>query len=531
MNLSFRTSAPLPKRVTLLVMLGASLGALLIIAAGWPLRAGLPPCLLWDPDTWGYLHPALSWFNGQAFQQTDGRQMLYPSFLLLPLFQGQGFVGIALTQQVIGVMSAVLFWAIWMLWWNILPPSWIRDVTLPWPGWIALALFCWNPSTVFYELSLRPESIFPFVGLAQLACAVVLMRELRAGEKRRWLLVAAGALSLLLAFCCFRLKPSWAFATLFTSLPVAAAIVFFPLRRREALVAAALGILAIGGMSAAYKAWMIKDSASAMFLPTTLFTIHADLIAARMADAPVQTAWEKAFRSNLDSEMAIARSNPGTYSVLGFDPDYLMYRSSLGMPLLEAGMSREEIARFYFRSYRDTWLSNPIGMLRKISRQLGSFLIPSPDTFLTNKKDFASSYARSFPIAEKASLTKPGRSSDLLEQHIQAAREAEARAAVLRAPTWLRPFAAVAAALALPITVLFVLTFLLRRRPGLLLPGFVALLFYAAPFGNALTVSVIHALDIDRYRQTYGVFFSLALAAMLTYLVVAWFASKPSSPK
>ena len=529
MNPAFST--PFSRQATFFIRLGASLGALLILASGWPMRASLPPCPLWDPDTWGYLNPALSWFNGQAFQQTDGRQVLYPSLLLLPLFQGQGFAGIAYAQQLVGVLSALLFWGIWLLWWNLLPSSRVRDVVLPWPGLVALALYSWNPSTVFYELSLRPESIFAAFGLAQLACAVVFLRGAFHASRSRTILIAAGALSLFLAFCCFRLKPSWAFAMMFTSLPVAAAIAFATSRRKEALAAAALGFLAIAGMSAAYKSWMVPDSASTRFLPTTLFTIHADLIAARMAGSTDGDPWEKSFRDNLESELAIARSNPGTYTVLGFDPDYLMYRSSLGMPLLEAGLSDKDIERFYYRSYRDAWLSNPAGMVRKILRQLTTFLVPDRDTFLTNKKDFLTAYARSAPIAEKATMTEPGPASALLEAHAEAARVAGSKAHVLRAPNWLRPAASTVAVLALPVTALFLVTFLLRGRRELLLPGFVALLFYSAPFGNALTVSVIHALDIDRYRQTYGVFFSLALAAMLTYVLVAWLTSKSSCPK
>jgi len=43
---------------------------------------------------------------------------------------------------------------------------------------------------------------------------------------------------------------------------------------------------------------------------------------------------------------------------------------------------------------------------------------------------------------------------------------------------------------------------------------------YGAPFGNALTVSIIHALDISRYRYSYGPPLLLAIAALIVFTVV-----------
>src|SRR5215470_4032033 len=55
------------------------------------LRSHFPSTPLSDPDTWGYLNPALSWLGGLGFQQTYGRNWLYPAILAAILKIGGDF--------------------------------------------------------------------------------------------------------------------------------------------------------------------------------------------------------------------------------------------------------------------------------------------------------------------------------------------------------------------------------------------------------------------------------------------------------
>ena len=50
------------------------------------------------------------------------------------------------------------------------------------------------------------------------------------------------------------------------------------------------------------------------------------------------------------------------------------------------------------------------------------------------------------------------------------------------------------------------------------LPGFLALVFFLAPGGNAITVAMVHALDNSRYRGSYGPLLLFALAAFALFL-------------
>ena len=70
------------------------------------------------------------------------------------------------------------------------------------------------------------------------------------------------------------------------------------------------------------------------------------------------------------------------YSRLAFDPDYLMYRSSV-FPFLEGtyAMSRKEIAAFCRRSFLSAIWNQPLGYARKVVNQLGYFFFPDDGTF------------------------------------------------------------------------------------------------------------------------------------------------------
>jgi len=73
-------------------------GHLLFACAAWK-RFALPLDPIADPDTWGYLSPALRKLIGAEFGHTSGRNFIYPGFLFLdkenpPLLVGwRGYFG------------------------------------------------------------------------------------------------------------------------------------------------------------------------------------------------------------------------------------------------------------------------------------------------------------------------------------------------------------------------------------------------------------------------------------------------------
>src|SRR5438552_18823439 len=66
-----------------------------------------------DPDTWGYLSPALRKLTGAEFGHSQGRNFLYPGFLYLVLRCFGDFRAIGVVQHLLGLAAGGLFLLTW----------------------------------------------------------------------------------------------------------------------------------------------------------------------------------------------------------------------------------------------------------------------------------------------------------------------------------------------------------------------------------------------------------------------------------
>src|SRR5712692_6514776 len=80
--------------------------------AAWQ-RFGLPLDPIADPDTWGYLSPALRKLTGAPFGHTSGRNFIYPGFVYLLLRVFRDFRAIATTQHVLGLVAGAILLLTW----------------------------------------------------------------------------------------------------------------------------------------------------------------------------------------------------------------------------------------------------------------------------------------------------------------------------------------------------------------------------------------------------------------------------------
>ncbi|MEI9894049.1 MAG: hypothetical protein WDN28_09220 [Chthoniobacter sp.] len=92
-----------------------------VLALAWKARTAWPAVPLADQDTWGYLHPALTWLSGLGFEQTDGRDWLYPALVALFLKMAGSFSGIVVGQKALGILSGVCMAITWRCWVSMLP--------------------------------------------------------------------------------------------------------------------------------------------------------------------------------------------------------------------------------------------------------------------------------------------------------------------------------------------------------------------------------------------------------------------------
>ncbi len=491
------------------------------------LRAETPRIPVSDPDTWGYLFPALSWIDGQGFVQLHGRGWLYPAFLAACLKLG-AFPAVTTIQQVLGLASGGLFLLAALSWSRLLPD--LRRIRAGLPLVISgfLWIFLCNPQTVLFETQIRPEAVINFAVFAQLFCVLQYVHARWGGPPRR-ASVLWGALAVFFAYAAYLLKPSWALAVPITCLPVAVGV-FQGWRFRVAgLYPLALAaVLMAGFFVLPQKLFFVPDATSRTFLPMVLFAIHADLINEHLhaPDNPVAAdASGREFLLMFDREMEVARSIDHNYETLGFDPDYLMFKSSIFSKIKDyAGGTDEAFRTFCLNQYGAAVRANPAGWLRKVSGQMGHFFAMKESTVYRHRIDWRKEWrssVESLPYDLTKKFSSP--TATEFERYLAAMAPLAGAPAEAVGPGLLRQWVRkIVRSLAVwEVLFLAALGAALFWRPlrSFLPAGAMALVLFGAPFGNALTVAIIHALDISRYRYSYGPPILLAVFAIMVFTI------------
>lgn len=501
------------------------------------LRFSIAPVAISEWDSWGWLKPALGWIGGLGFREEYEREWLYGAFIAASLRATGSFAGYVVIQQILGLAAAIMMWSTWRCWISLFPKNLLLEIGSTWAGLSAIGLYLYNPISRALEIAIRPEAIMPFVAFAQLLC-VVLYCKYRWNTPRAFPSLVAGALAILLAAAMYILKPNWLLAVPLTTLPIFIGVFGSAIPRIYRFVTPAAGLaLVILFLWLPDKLLFQRTTEARVVLPMTLFTIHADIIRESMArelsspkTPPERQAFLQEFLPLLDGEMANARAEKIYYTRLGFDPDYLMYRAKL-FPTLRARneMTPEDLAVFCKASFLSALRLEPVLYTRKVLRQMEYFCFPDDGTFFRKRMELASLYGYVLStLPEKPDEKWNPATQAIFQNYLTAAKQETTTPNKLESSKRDRKFLGKVRALAPWLTAAFFLavtaTLLWRPLAALRLPGFVALLFYAAPFGNALTVAMVHALDNNRYRGSYGPLLLFALAAILVFSVtiLAW---------
>ena len=419
-----RTEARLPS----LVFRGVELLVLaIVLALAWKSWGAWPAVPFADPDTWGYLNPALNWLSGAGFVQAGGRDWLYPACVAFFLKTTGSFTGIVAWQKCIGLLSGVLMAITWRCWVSMLPFHRGVRFAISLLGALPIFMQLVNPQGVLYQMSLRPESVLPCFVYAQLACLIGYCR-FRWSTPKALPSLLLGAAALMFAYACFLLKPSWYLAIVTTSLPVWAGLFGSALSWRIRLLTPVTGIAAaLLIFSLPARMFFARDGASVTLLPLALFCVHAQLIdesfTAKLAHLP-DTDPEKARLQHLDDvlkgELAIAAERYRPYDNLRISPDYLLDSHELNTAIPEyAGATPQQIKAFCFDAFESAVLHDPGAYTRKVFLQFRWFLWPDTKTFFKDRTDIAGEYRLS---AESLAAHQPtGLRADLqaMRQHYE----------------------------------------------------------------------------------------------------------------
>jgi hypothetical protein len=499
--------------------------AVIILIAALIVRSRLPIIPLADGDTWGYLRPALSWLSGLGFQQTYGRDWLYPALLAAILKIGGDFSAITYVQRFLGLAGIFLFWLAWRSWFRLVPvrkPVWLCFVL----SISLLALYALSSQQALLENTIRPEGMFAFFEMAYFFCLVSFFFA-RWRFRRTGSAIGFGAALLGLSYAVLLLKPSWGFSFGFTFLCLVAGA--FGRTTRLMRFGPLLGGAAAFVLLFSLPKWLGFQKDSQLFLPFTLVSIHAEQILQTRPDVVAPGRHnsglpDQIFYEELAKAYRPAKENPDHYGALGFDPDYIQYRSGFFSTIMQKeAWSDREMAAACYSAYFRAWLQAPSSMLEKVGNQLRLFFFPRAGDFYrtTQSVDLNNELSSSRPFLPDSELSPDVQKAYQLYR--QKLERPEGNSSNPLSFKVLARFAHYIAWSTVWLQVIFVAVLvtvcLSRKGRNFRLAGLVILAVLAATYGSVLTIALVHSLDVVRYRVSYGPGFLLGLALITNYLL------------
>jgi hypothetical protein len=501
---------------------------LLFAWAAWQ-RFALPLNPIADPDTWGYLSPALRKLIGTEFGHTSGRNFIYPEFLFVLLRAFGDFRAITVAQHFLGLLAGGILLLTWRRARVFVPNPQVGHAVQTGLGLLAAAIFLLAGEPIRFEMQLRPEGVCAFLISVNLyfviqftACFFV--------EGRRVAAVVYGIAAVFSSILLASVKPSFWLASIVVLLLVA--IFFF----ERGLI---WQKIALGGGAAVSAALVLlpghflgrNDEVSQTFLPRNLFAIHANLIRDQMADdlrygakVPYPEEWVRRVHDALSTEIekSIVAND---YRTLGFNPDYLMYqKNSIQVQLRrEFGGNISALCTFYWFYYGRIWRQRPLLVFKKIMRQMAIFYRPVCPVYNRRKSwPLTDIYERAIFSLDSGPYRKIRAAYPPATDFMHRTEILSRSAPTIQQPRPIRLVLGLLAITYLPLllsSLALGLTVLLRAEWRKRLGWLTALILLGYLYNAAacLEVAVIHSLEIRRYI-TVQMFLTL-----LTQFFALWF--------
>jgi hypothetical protein len=500
-----------------------ALALIFVIAAFARLR--LPPWPLADPDTPGYLEPAISKLAEGVFTHTDGRNFLYPGILLIVLGATHTFAAISFVQHLLGLATGGLMLCCWRK-----TKSFLHHVSPrvhDFLGLLLVAIYLLARQSIQFEHELRPEAIAPFFAILNILLTLVFIdKRYRTGPS--WPGAIYGVLILVNSVILTALKPVFVVSVLFSIVPVLNSV--FDRRetwpRRGFVVFA--GLVAAATMMLTERALARSDVVAKMFLPATLFTIHANLIAEQMDEdiarndcGPRGCTWLREVSTSLREELRKSRELSKIYPSLGFDPDYLMYDDSLRLWRTRFfDGSYDQQFEFYTAYYLRTARIHPERMIAKVVRQLSLFYLGAKHFFVTSPRaNIGSLYTQT--VASLQLLTATAHSYRPFVFYFGECERLSSSRETISQSLLIRGLGALLSVLYPPVFFLTLGVAVFIRGPSRQIYrrfAVVALFVFSYNFGNCLVTAIVHSLSNTRYVTTQYSFGLLAECIGLLFL-------------
>jgi hypothetical protein len=393
-------------------------------------------------------------------------------------------------------------------------------------------IYLGSATAISFEHQIRPEAIFSFLAILNIWVSFLFLkaRFIRLRPSYRWL----GALNVFISFLIYMAKPSFGFATFFSSLPVWISFLLPGASVRAKASFAAMAILpALLLLFLPEHILKARDPWGALFLPETLLSVHAPIIDQQMTEdlagnepLPFPRATVQAAHDLLAAELQKASqvTTPKAYGSLGFNPDYLMYEDSFCIRFpQQMHFTNPDLAAFCMTYYLRALRHHPGAMVAKTKGQLALFYTGKNPAFWLGKSLELSGlqYVRVDRLMQLTSQLGPN--NPAVARYIatcdRLAHEGIAITQARRFVEWLRLFSGIYLDL-LGVALLSPLLLFIRPLRARFLWLVVALwLVYSYNFFNCLTIAIVHSLEVTRYVRVQLIFTIFALCLTLYLLL------------
>lgn len=519
----------------------------LAVLFGWAAwrRFSLPQTPIADND-YAYLMPALSKLNGGPFQHVGAVNCIYPGLVYFVVRVFGDFRALAIFQHTLGLVAGALFLLAWNRAADFFPGSRLPPTAHRIVGLTGVTIYLFSNHPIVFECQIRPDAICMFLAilLIWLATQFCFYRFV-AVESRK--LICYATITIFVGCVLAAVKPSFMLASGFILAPVNWLTITSAVSAAKKLaVVATLGVV-LAGLSILQSSFARDESLSAMFLPRTLFVVHAKIIQKQMTTdlvvngpGPTSKEWLRGAAAELQHEIETSQvRDRRDFPSLGFNPDSL---NSGDDPLLDRWgnqLGDETFLRFLRYWYGRALVRQPLAFGRKILDQLQIFYSTECPAFYAEKRvplapryyaaSFAAlNYLERWPQLWRApaAIAFHERTDRLRTAHIVIE---ERRAIDLGKKLFRRSY------LAILLATVFLASWVLVRRKnssGLIGPAFLVFVFYSANFGNVLGISIVHSMDVLRYStvQFLGALFAelFAIRWLAEFFLTRWLPNRDS---
>lgn len=500
-------------------------------------RFALPLVPILDFDSANYLWPGLLALNGEGFAHNAGLNFIYPGLLFTLLRIFGDFRSIVIFQHLLGVGAGLFFLLAWNRLGALNGAPVLRKPVHEAIGLFGAGIYLLSPIPIMFELHIRPEGVCIF---AQMLLFWLLVQFLfyRSAPTKEGKTVVCGIGAVTSALLLGSVKPSFTLTALLT----VTLLVVLVLRANLTWKSRSFFFLgsAIAALLFLVPEYALgrSDPLTKMFLPKTLFAVHANIIQAQIGDdladgvtGSFPQPWLQSAHEDLGAEIARLKiETPKQFSLLGFDPDHLMNGEDAIFSRWQKRLGSDaELERFLSHYYWRSLRQRPLAFAKKIVRQMGQFYAWECPAFASYRRIYlvAWHYEHSLAMITAAdNWTEIGKNSAgrLLRAQTEALLSHET---VFNSGKRLFFFHAILARAYLPVLLLSVglaAVVLIRKRPSRSFwPSLLVIVFFLANFGNVIAISAVHSMEVLRYSTVQ---FAAALFAELwaiRYLLdLAW---------